>query len=193
MAAVRQNLLFVICGPSGAGKTTVIEQLFERDDRLAFSVSMTTRDRREGEREGVNYYFVTPARFEQAVEQGELLEHATVHGQSYGTPRSELLKAAARGCDLVLDIDVQGAKQVRSSGVPAVFIFISPPDFAVLRERLIGRQTESDAGLQTRLETAEREMLERPWFEYEVINDDLETAVRAVLGIIRAERAKHVA
>jgi len=190
MSAGRKNLLFVICGPSGVGKTTLIERLFEQDDRLAFSVSMTTRDRRDGEREGVNYYFVSDEQFERAVEKGELLEHATVHGRSYGTPRSELDKAAANGCDLVLDIDVQGAKQVRNSGQPAIFIFISPPDFSALRERLIDRATESDSELQVRLETAEREMLERPWFEYEVINDELETAVRSLLQIIRSERAK---
>ncbi len=191
MTRPERNLLFVVCGPSGVGKTTLIKELFELDDRLAFSVSMTTRAPRDGERDGVNYYFVSPERFERAVEDGELLEHATVHGRSYGTPRSELVKAAAQGCDLVLDIDVQGAKQIRGKGEPATFIFISPPDFDALAERLTGRATESGAELRTRLETAEREMLERPWFEYEVINDDLETAVRALLRIIRDERAKH--
>ena len=190
MSEARDNLLFVICGPSGVGKTTLIQELFELDDRLAFSVSMTTRQPRPGEREGEHYYFVTPEAFEQAVEGGELIEHATVHGWSYGTPRSELTKAAARGCDLVLDIDVQGAKQIRGNGEPAIFIFISPPDPGALAERLAERAAEPEAERRVRLETAQREMLERPWFEYEVINDDIDTAVLALRQIIQAERAK---
>lgn len=190
MGATQSNRLFVICGPSGVGKTTLIRELFAQDQRLAFSVSMTTRAPRAGEQEGVTYYFVSPDAFAAAVARGDFLEHATVHGQSYGTPRAELDKAAAQGCDLVLDIDVQGAKQVRASGVPATFIFISPPDASVLETRLTSRGTESAEALQSRLETARREMMERPWFKYEVINDDLETAVRALRQILAAERAR---
>lgn len=189
MSAPRNSLLFVICGPSGVGKTTLIEELFKLEPELRFSVSMTTRAPRNGEQDGVDYYFVSPAAFEEAVAAGQLLEHAVVHDHWYGTPKSELDRARAEGRDLVLDIDVQGAKQVNASGVDATFIFISPPDPSVLASRLKARATETPAQFETRLAAAQRELLERPWFEHEVINDELDSAVYRLRQLIRSERA----
>ncbi|MCC7491504.1 MAG: guanylate kinase [Fimbriimonadaceae bacterium] len=188
MAEAPRSLLFVICGPSGVGKTTLLRELFARDPRLRFSVSMTTRTPRPGEVEGEDYHFVDEAAFDRAVAAGELLEHAVYNNHRYGTPRSEVERARRLGRDCVLEIDVQGAKQVRAAGVAACFIFIAPPDPAVLAERLRQRATETRQDFESRLATAQREMLERPWFEHCVVNDQLELAVHALQQIVRDER-----
>ncbi|NUQ01693.1 MAG: guanylate kinase [Armatimonadetes bacterium] len=185
-----QSIVFVICGPSGVGKTTLVDQLLAHDPQLRFSVSMTTRAPRAGEVEGTDYHFVDEAAFAKAVAAGELLEHAVYNRHRYGTPRAEIERAQRDGFDLVLDIDVQGARQIRDSGAAAVFIFIAPPDFEALAKRLRGRATESEADFQRRLETARQELAERTWFDYEVVNDELETAVAALREIIAAERRR---
>ncbi|HIE51350.1 MAG TPA: guanylate kinase [Armatimonadetes bacterium] len=187
---MKQGLLFVVSGPSGAGKTSLLERLFAQDDNLRFSVSMTTRPPRPEEREGRDYFFVTPEVFAQARREGQLLEWAEVHGYFYGTPQAEVEKLQREGWDVVLDIDVQGAHQVRERAEDAIFIFISPPSLEVLGERLRARGTEKETDLARRLADAEWEMGFREEFDYEVVNDSLEVAADQLRAIVVAERCR---
>jgi len=184
------NCVFVICGPSGVGKSTLIHRLFAADANLRFSVSRTTRPPRPGERDGIDYYFVSDAEFDRAVADGEFLEWARYASCRYGTPRSEIERARAEGKDLVLDIDVQGAHQVRERLPNAVFVFISPPQPEVLFERLARRGANTPEEIARRLETAKREMAECGWFTHQVVNDSLDAAVEALRRIIRQERSE---
>ncbi len=183
--------VFVICGPSGVGKSTLIRRLFATVPNLRFSVSRTTRPPRAGERDGVDYYFVSDHEFDRAVADDEFLEWAPYAQCRYGTPRSEIERARAAGQDLVLDIDIQGARQVRERLPGAVFVFIAPPQPEVLYERLAKRGANTPEEIARRLDTARREMAERDWFTHEVINDDLATAVAALQRIICEERSQH--
>ncbi|MGH7541663.1 MAG: guanylate kinase [Gemmatimonadota bacterium] len=180
----------ILAGPSGAGKTTMRERLLadpEAAPRMTFSVSMTTRDPRPGEREGVDYRFVTREVFERRAREGALLEHAEVHGERYGTPRANLDEARGAGRHLLLDIDVQGARQVRRLVPETVAIFVLPPAGGRIRERLRRRGSETPEQLRRRLDSARAELAAIHWFDYVVVNDDLEAAVRAVSGIVTAE------
>lgn len=177
----------ILAGPSGAGKTTIRDRLLEEGDDFVFSVSMTTRSRRSGEREGVDYRFVDRATFAREVEAGRMLEHAAVHGELYGTPRANLEAAAVRRAHLLLDIDVQGARQVREAVPGTVLIFILPPDAERILSRLRARGSETDEQLRRRLETAGAELKALAEFDYAVLNDDLEAAVRAVRDVVSAE------
>ena len=182
--------LFVISAPSGTGKSTLARRLIESVPGLAFSISYTTRPRRAGEESGRDYHFVDDPRFDAMVAAGELLEWAPVFGRKYGTGRKATEQALAAGQDLLLDIDVQGAAQVRKSGLPAVSIFVLPPDFATLRDRLSRRGSEDPAQLALRLHEARREAMEYDQFDYVVFNADLEEASAELASIVRAERAK---
>lgn len=180
----------ILAGPSGAGKTTIRDRLLadaETADRLLFSVSITTREPRAGEREGVDYRFVSPESFHGRVLAGEMLEHAEVHGEWYGTPRSNLVEARSRGRHLLLDIDVHGARQVRAALPDTVAIFLLPPTGKRILDRLRGRGSESPEQLLRRLATARAELDAIGAFDYVVVNDELEGTVRAVAGIIGAE------
>lgn len=190
MTSMRMGLAFVVSGPSGVGKTALLEVLFESDSNLRFSVSMTTRPPRDGEQDGVDYYFVDDPGFAAAVAAGELLEHATVHRKSYGTPREPVEALCAAGHDVVLDIDVQGARQVRAASFPATFILIAPPSLEVLRQRLVGRGTETAESLEIRTAAARQELAARDLFDYEVINDRLAVAADQLAAIITAERCR---
>lgn len=177
----------VLAAPSGTGKTTIAHALVDGWDRFVFSVSATTRPARDGEREGRDYHFVSPERFQAMVEDDQLVEWAEVHGHHYGTPRDNLEAAADRGQHVVLDIDVQGARQIRDRVPEAVLIFVFPPSARALYKRLIGRRTEAGAEVERRIRNARGELEHARDFDYIVVNDDLDEAVRRIQGIVDAE------
>ena len=182
--------VFVITGPSGVGKGTLIRDLRRRVPGLELSVSATTRDPREGEADGVDYHFLSPSEFAGRAEAGDFLEHATVSGNRYGTLRSEIERTLDAGCSVVLEIEVQGARQVRAAmGDEAVLIFIAPPDPAALRERLSGRGTDSPDAIDVRLETAKQELEASQEFKHVVVNDELDRAADELEAIVREELA----
>jgi guanylate kinase len=185
-----KGILFVLSAPSGAGKTSISRELLARQTGLRQSVSFTTRPMRSGEQEGVDYHFVTSTQFEQMVAEGAFAEWAEVHGNRYGTARATLQRAAEEGRDVLLDIDVQGAAQLRSSGLAGVFIFILPPAMAELRQRLAGRNTDSAEIIERRMQNAVNEIREAVHFDYIVVNDDLARAVATVEAIMIAEKAR---
>jgi len=183
--------VFVITGPSGVGKGTLIEQLLERVPELELSVSATTRQPRPGEVDGRDYHFLTPEEFERRVESGDFLEHATYSGNRYGTLRDEVERRTAKSHSVVLEIEVQGARQVREAMPEAVQIFIAPPDPAALRQRLEGRGTDSPEAIERRLRTAEMELAAQAEFPHVVVNDDLQTAASKLEKLVRDELALH--
>jgi len=178
----------VLAAPSGTGKTTLAHRLVGDSPDYVFSISATTRRPRVGEIDGLDYHFVDRARFEEMVAAEELVEWAEVHGRLYGTPREELESAAARGVHVVLDIDVQGARQIKTRIPDAKLIFILPPDVPTLMGRLTGRGTEDRADVARRLRSALRELQVVEEFDYVVVNDDLERCVETIRGIVSEER-----
>jgi guanylate kinase len=179
--------VFVITGPSGVGKGTLIRGLLSRVPELELSVSATTRSPRPGEENGVDYHFLTPEQFEAHVAAGDFVEHATYSGNRYGTLRAELERRLQTGAGVVLEIEVQGARQVRAAMPEAVAVFIAPPSREALRARLVGRGTDSAEQVDARLQTAERELEAQPEFRHVVVNDRLEEATDALVSIVRAE------
>ena len=177
--------VFVITGPSGVGKGTLIRTLRERIPELALSVSATTRAPRPGEEEGVDYWFLSDADFQQRVEAGEFVEHATYSGRRYGTLRAELERHLDAGNPVVLEIEVQGARQVRAAMPEAVQVFIAPPSLDTLRTRLIGRGTDDPEQVEARLRVAEEELAAQSEFAHVVCNDRLEDAVEQLAGIVQ--------
>jgi guanylate kinase len=177
--------VFVITGPSGVGKGTLIRGLLERVPGLELSVSATTRAPRPGEENGVDYHFLSPEQFDSRVAAGDFVEHATYSGNRYGTLRSELEKRLREGSGVVLEIEVQGARQVRSTMPDAVAVFIAPPPGGALRARLVGRGTDSPEQVDERLRTAERELEAQPEFSHVVVNDRLEEATEELAAIVR--------
>jgi guanylate kinase len=166
--------VLVVTGPSGVGKGTLIRRLLERVPGLKLSVSATTRPPRPGEEDGSDYHFLTPEEFEKRLLRGEFLEHAVYAGNQYGTPRSEIDRAPE---GLVLEIEVEGARQVRERLPEALQVFIAPPSPEALRDRLLTRGTDSEEQMQRRLARAEEELAARPEFKHVIVNDDVETAV----------------
>ena len=181
--------VIVITGPSGVGKGTLIRSLQERMPELQLSVSATTRRPRPGETQGVDYHFLTPAEFEQRVATADFVEHADYAGARYGTLRSELETRAADDAPVVLEIELQGARQVREAMPSAVQVFIAPPSLEALRARLVGRGTDDPAQIEARLRTAERELAAQDEFAHVVVNDRLEDAVDELVQIVRATTA----
>ena len=181
--------VFVITGPSGVGKGTLIRALFDRIPSLELSVSATTRPPRPGEQDGVAYHFLSHAQFDQRVEEGDFVEHAEYSGNRYGTLRSELENRVSEGVPVVLEIEVQGARQVREKMPEAVQVFIAPPSRETLRTRLVGRGTDTPSQVQRRLETADAELATQPEFPHVVVNDRLEDAVEELVGVVQAELA----
>ncbi len=179
--------IFVITGPSGVGKGTLIRGLLERVPELELSVSATTRRPRPGERDGVEYHFLSPEQFRRHVEAGDFLEHASYAGHRYGTLRSDVERRLGAGVPLVLEIEVQGARQVRAAVPEAVAVFIAPPSIDALRARLVGRGTDDPEEVAARLRTAERELDAQAEFAHVVVNDRLEEATDALERIVRRE------
>lgn len=184
--------LFVVSAPSGVGKTTIIRSVLSRTPHLRFSVSCTTRPPRPGEVDGQDYHFITRRKFQQGMAAGRFLEWAEVHGSYYGTDAEPIRNWLAEGADVLLDIDVQGARQVRCADPAARTIFILPPSMDVLLERLKGRGTESEEQLARRMRSAHVEMGQAPWYDYVVVNDRLEEAIEDFLSILRACRCERV-
>lgn len=182
--------LYVVTAPSGAGKTSLVKALVERVDRVSFAVSYTTRPPREEERDGEDYFFIEPEEFERLIDSGELLEYACVFGNYYGTPRSQVERLLHEGQDVILEIDWQGASQVRESLPEAVSIFILPPSRAELESRLRARGQDDETVVSRRLTEAVNEMQHHPEFDYLVVNDAFATAVEDVVAIFRAVRLR---
>jgi len=178
--------VFVITGPSGVGKGTLIRGLMERLPELELSVSATTRAARPGERDGVDYHFLTREEFDRRVAEGDFVEHADYAGRSYGTLRSELEERVRAGVPVVLEIEVQGARQVRAAMPEAVQVFIAPPSLEALRTRLIGRGTDDQQEVERRLQVAERELTAQPEFAHVVVNDRLDDALERLVAIVRS-------
>jgi guanylate kinase len=187
---VRRGLLFVVSAPSGTGKTTVVERLTQMTPDLALSRSYTSRAIRQGEVDGIDYNFITRIRFEEMVAANAFLEWADVFGNLYGTCGEDAEQELAAGRDLVLVIDVQGARQVRSRCAGTVGIFVMPPSFAVLEQRLRGRSKDSEEAMQRRLATARAEVAAFVEYDYVVVNDELEACVERLRAIVVAERAR---
>ena len=186
----RRGCVFVFSGPSGTGKTTLAWEVVRQVPRTEFSISYTTRAPREGEQEGVDYRFVERPEFERRRDAGEFVEWAEVFGNLYGTRRAELEQVVGGGCDIVLDIDIQGALQVRHALEDAVLVFILPPDFDALQRRLAGRGTERPEVIARRLAAARSEIERAFDFDYLVLNDSLEDAASRLRAIVHSERQR---
>lgn len=185
-----RGVLIVISGPSGAGKGTICQELLNKNDNIYLSVSATTRSPREGEVDGVNYYFLTQEDFKSKVENKGFIEYANVHGNYYGTPKLNVEKMLEEGKDVILEIDIQGALQVKENFSEGVFIFILPPSMDELKRRIIKRGSETEESLMTRFKNAYKEINYVSKYNYAVVNDTLELAVSKVESIITAEKCR---
>jgi len=184
--------LIIISSPSGGGKGTLIKETLDAVPNLAYSVSFTTRSPRFGEEEGRHYHFVSKEEFEDEINAGGFIEYAVVHGNYYGTSKSQIERLMAEGMDVILEIDVQGADWVRKRAPDALSIFIMPPSFEVLKARLVARGTEDPADLELRLANARAEVMEFSKYEFVVINDEIFSAARRLASIIIGERQQRV-
>ena len=187
---MRRGKTFIICGPSGVGKGTVIGKLLAEDPSLYFSVSATTRDPRPGEENGVHYHFLTREQFQKWIDEDQFLEHAQFVGNCYGTPAFYVDKAMDEGRDVILDIEIQGADQVKAKRPETVRIYIAPPSWSELEKRLIGRGTESEEKIRSRLKRGREEFAAARNFDYFVINDTVEQAVAEIRAIMCAEHCR---
>jgi guanylate kinase len=185
---LHKPIVYIISAPSGSGKSTLVNELLKKVSDLEFSISYTTRAPRGSETNGRQYYFVSRPEFEKMIAEDEFLEHAEVFGNYYGTARRFLRAAEQHGRDLLLDIDVQGAKQIQDRVPDATSIFILPPDRRTLEERLRKRSEDSDAVIQRRLDTATREIENYKRYNYILVNDQLEDSIKALRAIVRGER-----
>ncbi len=186
----RRGTLLVLSGPSGSGKGTILKEYTDKHDEVYVSVSATTRDPREGERYGINYYYMTEDEFKAKIDEGGFLEYAYFCDHYYGTPREQVEKRLAQGIDVVLEIDVQGAFSVKENCPEAVLVFTAPPSYEVLKERLIKRGTESRDVIKKRLGIAVEEMKEAHKYDYIIINDEIEAAAKQLEAVFAAEKCK---
>lgn len=186
----KKGLLIVISGPSGAGKGTICKALIEKNKEIFISVSATTRSPRAGEVDGVNYHFLSREEFVKRVEKNDFLEYAEVYGNYYGTPKSKVQDMLDRGIDVILEIDIQGALKVKENFDEGVFIFILPPSMEELKQRIIKRGSETPESLMTRFKSAYQEINYVSKYNYAVVNDEVEVAVKKIEGIIAAEKCR---
>ncbi|MCR5826519.1 MAG: guanylate kinase [Oscillospiraceae bacterium] len=187
---MQKGKMFIISGPSGVGKSTVLHELFKNREDLYFSISATTREPREGEEDGVHYHFISVQRFQELIDAEALLEYAEYVGNFYGTPKKYVDRAMNDGKDVILDIEVQGALQVKTKRPDTVRIFIAPPSWEELERRLTSRGTDSPEKVQKRLLRAKSELQTADVYDYFVINDSVENAVRELSAIMLAEHCK---
>lgn len=187
---MRKGILIVLSGPSGSGKTTLARHIVRKMNNVKFATSYTTRKKREGEIEAIDYKFVTKEKFIEMKRNGEFAEWAKVYGNFYGTPISEIDIALNEGCDVLLDIDVQGASQIKEKFEDSVHVFLVPPDMEVLRDRLNNRQTEDEIDLKKRLVTAVEEISGINNYDYIIISDDIDNSANILKSIIESVRSK---
>ena len=185
-----KGLLFIISGPSGAGKGTVYNEVIERRPEIKKSISVTTRDPRPGEIEGVHYYFRTIEQYREMIANGDFLETAQVYCNCYGTPKAPVFEMLKNGDDVLFEIDTHGVKQIKKRYPEAIAIFVMPPSFEILEERLRNRGTESEESIVRRLSESKNELKKYEMFDYIVFNDDVQTAINEVVSIIDAEKRK---
>ncbi|MGQ5523477.1 guanylate kinase [Chitinimonas sp. PSY-7] len=185
--------LFILAGPSGAGKATLVHALLAADSKVQLSISFTSRAPREGEKNGREYHFVSREEFLAMASRGEFLEHAEVHGNLYGTSQKWINDAMSRGQDILLEIDVQGAQQVRRVFDNSVGVFVLPPSAEVLERRLRNRGTDSEDAIVKRLANARQEITHVGEFDYVIVNEHIDEAVRDIIGVVRAERLRYIA
>ena len=192
MKETRKGMLLVISGPSGTGKGTLVAKLLEKDPTFAFSVSVTTRARRENEIEDVHYHFISDAEYDKLLDEDAFIEHASVHGNRYGTLKSEVYARMESGQNVLLDIDPQGARAVMEKEPDCVSVFILPPSYHDLKVRLHTRNTEKEEEIERRLHNARGEIEQMNRYRYLVVNDDLELAFDQLVAIVRAEKHNSV-
>ncbi|GAB2561407.1 guanylate kinase [Gracilibacillus alcaliphilus] len=185
-----KGILFILSGPSGVGKGTVRKALFEQDTNLKYSISMTTRAMRAGEKEGIDYFYRTREQFEEMIQQGKMLEYAEYVGNYYGTPREYVEETIEQGHDVFLEIEVQGAMQVKKNFPQGVFIFLIPPSLEELKNRIVDRGTETEDLITNRLIEARNEIEMMDYYDYVVVNDNVDTAVKKVQAIVQSEHCK---
>ena len=186
----RKGLLLVVSGPSGAGKGTICKALLNKNDQIKLSVSATTRKPRNGEVHGVNYFFIEKEEFTKMVENGEFLEHAQIYDNFYGTPKAAIIECLEEGQDVILEIEMQGARQIKEVYPEGVFIFVLPPSLEELKSRIVGRGTETQEEIEKRFSCAFEEINQIVNYDYFIVNEDIEKSVNDVEAIILSEKNK---
>lgn len=186
----RKGLLLVVSGPSGAGKGTICKALLNKNDKIKLSVSATTRKPRNGEVHGVNYFFIEKEEFTKMVENGEFLEHAQIYDNFYGTPKAAIIECLEKGQDIILEIEMQGARQIKEVYPEGVFIFVLPPSLEELKSRIVGRGTETQEEIEKRFSCAFEEINQIVNYDYFIVNEDIEKSVNDVEAIILSEKNK---
>ena len=186
----RKGLLLVVSGPSGAGKGTICKALLNKNDKIKLSVSATTRKPRNGEVHGVNYFFIEKEEFTKMVENGEFLEHAQIYDNFYGTPKAAIIECLEKGQDVILEIEMQGARQIKEVYPEGVFIFVLPPSLEELKSRIVGRGTETQEEIEKRFSCSFEEINQIVNYDYFIVNEDIEKSVNDVEAIILSEKNK---